>query len=636
MRSGIHPLLHAIVLVAVWSAFASSLSAAAASSATAAAAAAGGGLPQETPPASDAVETQTVSLRVTATSTSRAVVIDRGESDGLAVGDTVSFYPRRGGVYTGSVIQIYERTAVVELHQRFRPEPGTRGDVEVPVSRFDPPEDDTDDDNEDAQQDTGKDTRQNTTADDAATVEQSGVNADTPPAGADGGDRPADPRESKVDGTKPRHPGWKRAADGWAADMPLLARVKPVRPAERNSRLSGRFYTSADVNRSTDGDRGDSILRGGTSLLYENPLGFGGAFQLDGELSYRSFDKVEGADDSDSILRLDRLSYAWGGTRFSPSRFEIGRFLQYGTPELGVVDGIEWTERSAGGSRYGASFGFMPEPDAEFKTGDDLQVAAYYYWVSDNREQITLGGAVQKTWHDGDSDRDLLLGKLRFVPMHGWDLNSTVWLDYYDSDDDIKDAGIEVTQAYISTRRRWDNGGIDINYRRLRFPELERDEFVRPIAEELADNRTDRLSIYGWKQLSDTRRLHAEGGVWDDEDDSGGDLELGLEFQDLLVDGSLSGVSAFGVSGDFESVLGSRFEYGRYLSAAGRWDLSYEIANHRRDGFSSDRDDILQHRLRASFDLNFWSGWLLSLYGQGTHWDSETYLSTGFYLQRTF
>src|SRR5215813_259492 len=55
---------------------------------------------------------------------------------------------------------------------------------------------------------------------------------------------------------------------------------------------------------------------------------------------------------------LYRLSYSIGGDRFAPDRIEVGRFLQYGMPEFGVLDGVEWDRRLAGGDSFGASVGF--------------------------------------------------------------------------------------------------------------------------------------------------------------------------------------------------------------------------------------------------------------------------------------
>ena len=92
-------------------------------------------------------------------------------------------------------------------------------------------------------------------------------------------------------------------------------------------------------------------------------------------------------------MLIQRLSYFQGGTRFSEKRWEAGRFLQHGMPEFGVLDGFEWTHRREGGDQFGASVGFMPQPDDDYESFADFQLAAYYLWVADHREELTIGGS---------------------------------------------------------------------------------------------------------------------------------------------------------------------------------------------------------------------------------------------------
>ena len=86
---------------------------------------------------------------------------------------------------------------------------------------------------------------------------------------------------------------------------------------------------------------------------------------------------------------------------------------------------------------------------------------------------------------------------------------------------------------------------------------------------------------------------------------------------------------------DFESLVGGRISVGRSTSA-GSWDVAYEITGRREDGFSSDRDDILQHRVRANASFFEVMGCTLSVYGQMSFFDSEAAVSAGFFLQRSF
>ena len=82
-------------------------------------------------------------------------------------------------------------------------------------------------------------------------------------------------------------------------------------------------------------------------------------------------------------------------------------------------------------------------------------------------------------------------------------------------------------------------------------------------------------------------------------------------------------------------MIGGRVSYGRVLPR-GSWELFYEFSNQRQDGFSSDRDDIVQHRVRASRDFIIGSRWSFSIYAQGVAWDDSKSLSLAFFLQRSF
>ena len=82
------------------------------------------------------------------------------------------------------------------------------------------------------------------------------------------------------------------------------------------------------------------------------------------------------------------------------------------------------------GHRVGASVGFMPEPNAQFESGKDFQVAAFYRWVADATERLSAAAAVQKTWHNGATDRDLLITNLHYVPLEGWTFHGTTWVDF--------------------------------------------------------------------------------------------------------------------------------------------------------------------------------------------------------------
>lgn len=524
-------------------------------------------------------EPRRVELRVSSSGPGARVLVDRGASDGLRRGDRVLFQRPDGAPRWGTVGQVGNKSALVELEEVGEPPAvGARAEVLLPAERFDAP------------------------------GEQSAVEPSR----------------------------WRTADEGYSPDMPLLSRIQPVKPSERPRSVHGLTWLSATGHIAGDGDRSDSFTRLGTELRVQNPFGEGGDLQLDFELNYRTDDLPDEGYDDDFVLRLDRLSYARGGTRFTPARFELGRFLQHGLPELGLLDGVEWTQRLEGGDRFGASLGFLPEADAELSTGEDLQLAAWYEWVADELEELRLAAGFQKTLHEDELDRDLLVLRLRYQPPQGFDLSATAWVDFHDSDDQAKGSGAALTQAWVSSTRSFENGdGLSFSYRHLETPELLRDQVVPITPTQIAEGHYDRVAAGGWTWIAARTRLFLELGGWIDERESGGDALLGLELRDLFLEGGRGELAAFGTQGETSTVLGGRALYGRSLED-GRWELLYELSLQRQGDFEGDFGDIWQHRLRASRDLELGAALRLSLFAQGLVYDDEGSLALGFFLQKVF
>ena len=542
-----------------------------------------------------------VDLRVISAAPGGVVVVDRGKDDGLAVGDRVRLHPRGGATRKGVVIQLDERSAVVELRDKtYAPAPGTRGEALVHRSRLAPvPEEEPPEEVAEPQEKEGE--------------------------------GEAEPGEEPLEG-EAQHLPWENQDEEWSADMPLLAAVKPVRPDQRAKRATGRMYLIGDMVYTSENDGfSNSVFRLGMDVVFENPFDYGGGLHMAGQVYYLT----DYNDDQSWDGLVDRMSYFSGGTRFSATRWEAGRFLQHGYPEFGILDGFEWGRRRDGGDRYGVSLGFLPELDDDLRTGDDFQMAAYYDVVMGDREQLTLGGAYQKTLHHGDSDRDLFITKINYLALDGWDLWATAWIDYYSSSENFKDAGVELTYAVASLRRDWERNGLDLTYRHQRFPETDRTEFKPGLIANLANDHYDRLALRGWSEVADKKQLYGEVGGWIDQEEEGGDLVLGLEIEDLWADRSRADFSVFATEGRFSTVLGGRFSYGRYMDN-GRWDVFYEISNNRQDAFSTNFEDILQHRLHGSVSLHTFAGWSISVFAEANIYDQEGAWSTGLYLQKTF
>jgi hypothetical protein len=544
---------------------------------------------------------QVIEVRVTSAQP-RLTVIDRGSIDGLEKQDRVVLRPHGGGRYEGTIVRIGERASVVELDDaRFVPAPGTRGEVRIPRSRLTAP-----------------------------VLPVAAAAQDAQQQAAQG--QPA----AQAPSTPPEHPPWQRTGDEWDATQPLLARVRPLRPYERDARVSGRVYTIADYYSNTEGSTHDTFIRTGADLLYENVFGKGGDLHFDGEVNYRKADVPDDEDEAHTLFRLDRLSYTWGGNRFAPSRVEIGRFLQYEMPEFGVLDGLEWDRRLDGGDRIGASIGYLPEPDRDQKSWRDLSMAGWYRWTADESELFSMSGGYQKTFHNYDADRDLFVAKVLYLPPDGWTFTGTAWVDYYTASDTAKGSGLELTQAYVTTGRRFESGSeLRANYVHRAFPETDRNEFTPMTQQQLADDHLDRVSLYGRQTLGRTVGMFGQVGAWHDQVEDGGDVSAGFDVEDMLFQGSRIEAAGFGTRGRFTDTLGWRASVSA-INPHTIWRLGYEFTLNRIDGFQDDNNDIPQHRTRASWEKYGDSGWSFSSYVDLLFYDSETAVVTGILLQRSF
>lgn len=532
-------------------------------------------------------------MRVTAGAPRRATV-DRGALDGLEVGDRVVFRLRDGGERTGRVIELQDRSAVVQpTDANFTPLPGMRVEALLPADRFE-------------------------------VVEE-----------VVGEEGPTPPPPVVAPTTAPEHPAWERAQDGWTEEMPLLAKVRPFRPEDRDPLLTGRAWTSVDYGHNSEDARDDLFVRAGADATLDNAFGAGGRLSLDAEWNHRDTDVPDGDGETESRFRLDRASYSFGGHRFAPERFEVGRFLQSEFPEFGVLDGVEWSRRIAGGGSFGTSLGFIPEWDTLTEDGDDTQIAAWYRWARDESEQLSLAAGYQKTFHDFDADRDLVVLKAAWLPPHAWTAQATVWIDVYGSGDAAKGSGAEVTQAWVTTGRSWSSGSsLDLTYRHLAFPELDREEFLPVTQAQLADDRYDRAAATARQRLGDVG-LREEFGVWSDEDEEGLDGELAIEVYDLVFDGIRTEAAGFGAEGRYTTLAGWRARIGNYGGRVG-WNLGYEFVLNQQQGFSAENDELPEHRATGDFDLSTASGWSVSLHGEFILYDEETGFTAGLYLQRSF
>lgn len=546
----------------------------------------------------DETATVAIAFRVTAVLDDRRARVDRGAVDGIEAGDDVVLLPTGGGRERGRVESVDERSAVVLFERRIAGlSSGQRGEIAVPAARF----------------------------------EVEVPVAEDVPAAVDDARAPSD------DGD--RGPSiWEYEDDGFDERMPLLAGTKPVRPQERRPFVVGRVYVAADGRFTSDDARGDHFVRMGTDLAFENPFGNGGLLDTAIEWDFRRFERPELADLEDTEFRVERLSYAFGGTRFADDRFAAGRFLQDGAPEFGVLDGFEWSRAATENHAFGASIGYMPEPDAEYQSGQDFQLAGWYRWTSDASEQAAVRAGFQKTWHAGAADRDLFVATGHWLPRDGWSGHAALWIDLYSSGDVLKGAGPEITRAYLTatpdTARRF---GLDLTYSFQRYPYTERDDVLQLDVEpeRITGERIHRLAVDGWLPWRDDVRLVGRAGLWNDSDADGGDLELGVEADRPWWEIDDARAVFFVAEGEFTNVWGARVDLASGGDAVG-YDLFYEFANYDQRGFDDDNDDFVQQRLRATVTWRPRRDLSIEAYVDGTIFNAENGVTAGVFTQWTF
>lgn len=529
-------------------------------------------------------------LRVSSLRPNGQCIVDRGKRDLVQSGDRVMLAPRNGQIVPGRVVEVEERTALVELIDPQSQVPvGTRGHVLLPKGRRPVPV--------------------------AAPTEEP----------------PAPPPATTPPKKRARRAGEVVPDDEWEPGMPLLGMKRPPRPDERRATLNGRLYTSANLVRTLD-SWSNSFLTSGADFDVGNIDGKGGVLRFHGAFNA----STETSERSGSDLRLFEFNYERGGTRQEPWRWQVGRFLHRDMPEFGILDGGEIGYRQEDGDRFGASIGWLPELDEDMESFADLQLAAWHVWNQDVAERVSFALGYQKSWHRFENDRDLVVLKGRYLPLEGWDLQGAVWIDFYTGRDNLKNKTVEVTRANLFASRRWvDQGGLEFFYDHEEYPEQIRRELPQRIQPQtLIDAHADRVSLQAFVWSGKTRWFTRLTG-WVDEQRSGGAVDAGVETGSPFEDKGRLTLAAFQVQGLATNQIGLRVQHGGSCRG-GRLDLLYELGFVHHESFPNNRDDLLQHRLGGLWTTDLGAGWNATFYGDGTFWDSERSFGLGFYLQKNF
>lgn len=530
-----------------------------------------------------------VEMRVTALGAGN-YYLDKGSAAGLAVGDRVRVTTSGGGVAEGTIRGVSKLTARLELDPgSLAPEVGDRVEAWIPKARVAPP-----------------------------------ASAPTPSA-------PTAPT------AKPDHPAWTHPEENWAPNQPLLAPAFGLAPEERPSRWRGRAWMQAQSTWDQQGGTRRYVFGNtGVDATLENPFGQGGTFRIDTSVWTRSADADGiGESSSETKLRVRRLTYEFGGTEDAPTHWQFGRFLPSEFPELGLLDGLDWTRALDGGDRVGALLGAMPRPTSDLRTFDDVQAAVYWRHAFDDARRNTFGAAYQNTWHHGEQDRNLFLVDARLRPTDAVSWRTSAWIDLYGPGDTVKD-GAELTE--FQTSANWQTTtttGVGATYAHRVVPELLRDEYTSYTATQLDRYRLDRVSAYGW--WSATHELRFDGRVdhWTDQDDSGSTYEIGGALRDTLWDAGDVRASFFVADGSYSSGPGVRVGASRAFGRAFA-SLTYEFVDYEQKDVVGDLAQLGQHALYGTLDVPVFEGWDLSLTAERRFGDQQDSYGFGVLLQTRF
>ncbi len=431
------------------------------------------------------------------------------------------------------------------------------------------------------------------------------------------------------------------ADKGWKQGMPLLGGISQVKPQERPTVWSGRWAMTGRLNKDgTGSDRQDHYGQVGYSLHGKNPWGRGGQVDLDLELqeSYLDFDSgVAGTEgESDVFLRVRRASYAFGGDKDRPRRYQFGRFYSTSMPELGLLDGAEVSQRSADGTLFGSSFGWQPSYGPELQFEDSMAISGWVQKPLGASLRSSVGAAVQKTWFDGKADRDWMLFKGHYATEGPWSATASLTMDLYDSDDIAKDSGFEATEYRTRIQRDLGRGkGVALLHSLVRFPEIRRRLPADYSSIQVAGAETRRTGLSAWFPVGETRSLSGRHEIWTDEDENGGYTEVTLEseLRDFFADRWY--ISGFVSDTRLADIAALRLGlHGR--AKGGRWNAGLDLGQYEQVQTDGLLETEFQGSLRGGWSGSVGRRWFLGLDAALQFGEERDAYSVGFLLQRSF
>ena len=435
------------------------------------------------------------------------------------------------------------------------------------------------------------------------------------------------------------HAPWSPGSLEWEESAPLLAAPRTLRAEEREPDVWGSVFL--DGARSEDhvgDDRRYQSWRSGLYLGAENFLGRGGTLYVDLEVERQSVDLGGDGSQHEEDMRVEELSWAWGGRRESPWRVQLGRFHQHELPELGRLDGVEFAHRSESGDRTALSLGTTPMHDAELGVSDDAQLALAHSFVFGAEETSALTLGAQRSYAGGTRERDLFVASLFASLSSRTSLFGSAWVDRYGEEARVKDEGLELTRWNLNLSHRFEGGhraGLSASH--FRYPEIERFAGLSP--ELLAHGHDDRVGLSLRYELSHDLACSTRLDRWADEESDGGAAELGLELDDLAWPQGQLLLAVFAREGRYSQSSGYRLSASRRFRD-GRAQLAWSSARYEPLGIGDpddeDADPFENQALRASLDLELAHELELGLYTTRRFSDEGEASTLGFQLRRRF
>lgn len=527
-------------------------------------------------------ETVPVAVQVT-DSSGESVFLDQGRDSGIAVGQRVLLYSKTHGILSGSIRAVSRKSSNCRLDAgSLAVEVGTRGEVFVPKR---------------------------------------------PPAAEAPGreERPA----------RPEHPPWTHAPPDWNPESPLLLPAFSRSGAERPAEITGFAFARASYSTNQFGAGNQYMLgEAGADVSMLHMVPWDGVIRFRGEY-YTQVARIDGAPDTrESLPRLDWFSCVWGGQRREPFRAEIGRFLQHEFAELGVLDGAEGRMGIGDHWRIGASFGAMPDYRRRVEITGDYQGALFGKFLSGPKEEFSIGVAVQRTIHEGEWDRDLLVAVAEFIPSPKFSARASLWIDYYTGSELVKSQGFELTEAHAYASYRFDpDNNVGAFFTRHRRPDVLRDELAPPgqqptpeLAEMLRQNLAMYYGVYSWHRLSARVVGDTRISLWGDQTQrTGVSGEAHIGIQDFFVEKDEVGVTAFYTDGIYTRGPGVRLSMSRLFAPVSvlAW---YEAAFYENVTTGT---SAIQHTLHLNVDAALSDTWSIAVsadYRFGFQQESMTFL----------